>query len=314
MQNAKPRTVVSILSPPLSGSTLLTYLLATHPQVATIGERKKFYRKVFRPDMVGAKYCSCGALFTDCPVWNGIKTKLISDSRFDHIASLDFTNFQLYHNFHLNRVAHKICLLFALRGPTWAQHIPYPIGRRFARLCDANARLIDAVLDMNSASVFVDSSKSARHTVYLHSVYTSKYDMRVILLLRDGRGQVYSTLKRGWAEDIEEACQKWVNQIKYLRKIVNAIRATTYLLEYEQLCSKPTRTMSEVFKFLNLDPEKGSLRFRDHNQHIMGNWEMRMGTSDQIQDGQEWRENLTSEQLNIFNKLAGETNRSLGYK
>ena len=50
-----------VASPSYSGSTLLTMLLAEHPEVATIGEMKG------GQEDLSSYRCSCGALFAACP-------------------------------------------------------------------------------------------------------------------------------------------------------------------------------------------------------------------------------------------------------
>jgi hypothetical protein len=304
------RKIAVIVSPSFSGSTLLTYLLATHPQVSTIGERSKFWRKMFHPDAPGSKRCSCGVLFVECPFWTKIGDRVASEGRSALISHLDFSTFQFYSHPLVNKVAHKLCLFFAERGKTG--FIPYPVGRRFRAICDLNTRLIDAVLELTNSRVFIDSSKSARHAVYLNSAACSDYDVYAIKLVRDGRGQVYSQLKRGWVESIEQASRRWLGQVRRM-ELLDRADVNTVAVKYERVCSRPAQTMADVFQFLGLDCQKGSLQFRDHDQHIMGNWDTRTGDTDQIRDKQEWRQGLTAEQLRIFGELAGETNRALGY-
>ena len=68
----RPR-MLYLLAPSYSGSTLLTYLLAQHPSIATVGELKATSRgdlDVYR--------CSCGELMRECGFWQEL-TQLATD-------------------------------------------------------------------------------------------------------------------------------------------------------------------------------------------------------------------------------------------
>ena len=68
---------IYILSQRYSGSTLLSFLLGTHPQIATIGERRKFFVHSYANFGEKALDCSCGKSFPECEHWNTIKASLM---------------------------------------------------------------------------------------------------------------------------------------------------------------------------------------------------------------------------------------------
>jgi LPS sulfotransferase NodH len=302
-----PTKIVFIVSPPYSGSTLLTLLLATHPAIGTLGERKNFYRKVIRPADVGSPYCTCGARFEDCEFWSAVKSEVLANVP-SSILSLTFTDFQLYHNSILNKLAHKICLTLALKGAV--ELLPWPLSKRFGEVCNANAVLIDAILRVDNASVYLDSSKQIRHALYLDSI--RRFKVYAIHLLRDGRAQVCSTLKHHQGRSVELASQLWAGAIRFQTGILENCGCESLVVKYECLCADPGQTAAEIYGFCGLDATRGSLRFRDFEQHIMGNI-MRLGSSQQIHNREEWRRKLSSDQLEVFDRLAGDLNRQLGY-
>ena len=59
-----------ILAPSFSGSTLLTYLLAQHPRVATVGELK-----ATRMGSIDEYRCSCGEPMRTCEFWQALGGK-----------------------------------------------------------------------------------------------------------------------------------------------------------------------------------------------------------------------------------------------
>jgi hypothetical protein len=73
--------------------------------------------------------------------------------------------------------------------------------------------------------------------------------------------------------------------------------------------------MGDIWRFLDVEPveqdwSKVDLRKREH--HILGN---SMRTKDKIQISMDtkWRERVNKEELGLFEREAGELNRSLGY-
>src|SRR5687768_14901048 len=60
-----------ITSSSFSGSTLLTFLLAAHPRIATVGELKATSR-----GDVDKYRCSCGAFIRSCPYWRSLGEEL----------------------------------------------------------------------------------------------------------------------------------------------------------------------------------------------------------------------------------------------
>jgi hypothetical protein len=63
----KRRDLVYILAPSYTGSTLLTFLLAQHKDIATIGELKA----TARGDL-NTYRCSCGLLQRECGFWKKV--------------------------------------------------------------------------------------------------------------------------------------------------------------------------------------------------------------------------------------------------
>lgn len=306
-------TLLYILSPPYSGSTLLTYLLATRPEIGTIGERYQYFRKVFQKTHATgqAHQCSCGALFVNCPFWCSVKEQL--EKRLpSRILQRDFTRFYYSSHDRLNWNVHKIWMHYALHGRV--ERILFPLKRRFKEQRQANEVLIDIILGATGASIFLDSSKDFRHLVYLSTSKT--LDVRVIHLIRDGRGQVLSKRKRfgpAWNLSFERICQSWQEKIEQQRRVLAQWGGPQMHVGYEALCADPTGVMADIYRFAGLAPETVRLDFRSRQQHIMGNSEMRLSDAAEIRDRQAWRQELTSEQLATFEQVAGPFNRQLGY-
>ena len=66
--------LVYIASPSYSGSTLLTFLLNAHRDVATMGELK------WGPIDLETYCCSCGELLTACPFWQDVARRVEAEA------------------------------------------------------------------------------------------------------------------------------------------------------------------------------------------------------------------------------------------
>ncbi len=285
---------VYILSQRYSGSTLLSFLLGTHPRISTIGERRKFFKHSFLPDEEKIRTCSCGKPFHQCEHWNAIKKNLLA--RIDMADySTNPTEFNLFENIYLNRLAtetFKWALLHKL--PFW------PFRKKIARLCTFNRILVEEILNIDGGSVFLDSSKTIEHIPFLSLI--PEIDLRVIWLTRDPRAQVNSALKYNrWS--VHEAAQNWKKEMVKNAEILDRLQINHSLLGYEQLCRAPEQEMARLLKFLDLDPTGYSLNFRQQTQHIMGNYSMRLGKEVNIMERTEWRDNLSPGQIRVIESV-----------
>jgi len=72
-------TVIYIMASSHSGSTLLSFLLGSHPEVFNLGELKEF-ESFFNPEKENDRGqfnspCDCGINVYDCPFWSKIQSK-----------------------------------------------------------------------------------------------------------------------------------------------------------------------------------------------------------------------------------------------
>ncbi|MEL7221690.1 MAG: sulfotransferase, partial [Bacteroidota bacterium] len=172
-------TYIYILSQRYSGSTLLSFLLATHPAIATIGERRKFYNKTIRPDQQSGQQCSCGQSFQQCEYWTAIRDA-VSNRLTPEQRNNNFTEFELFNQRILNKIADKL--------PQWGW---FPNKRK--QQYQANLILVEEILKKAQKSVFLDSSKTYKQLRHLSQI--DDFDFKVIWLSRDPRAQVSSALK-----------------------------------------------------------------------------------------------------------------------
>jgi hypothetical protein len=140
----------------------------------------------------------------------------------------------------------------------------------------------------------------------------SQFDVFVVHLIRDGRGQVNSALRHHPQKTAEQASWDWVREIQRERKVLRRWAGNSLTLKYEALCVEPLKQVRKLFDFVDLDQTIDFLRFREFEHHVMGN-SMRLREDSKVVNKELWRSQLSLSQLKDFNGVAGDLNRELGY-
>jgi|GEM_PF-1063222 len=296
MPNAKKIKYIYVLSQRYSGSTLLSFLLTTHPEVSTIGERRKFYNKSLRSAEFAhhkAQHCSCGELFADCPYFNAIKERVLA--KIDpKILDINTTEFNIFKNKHLNRMAYQSIRFAALRHPQ-SQQLPFQ--KKINKLGHFNKILAEEILAMDNSNTFLDTSKIINHALFLSMI--EAFDFYVIWLVRDPRAQVNSAIKYNkWS--VEKAVNAWKKEMVENKKILQGRNINFIKIRYEDLCRSTTKELTKIGNFTELDASQFSLDFREGTQHIIGNSRMRRGKDQQIVERREWEDQLSKAQVAII--------------
>jgi hypothetical protein len=111
---------------------------------------------------------------------------------------------------------------------------------------------------------------------------------------------------------LERASRGWRYANLYTEFMLRTLPKDTYLhIRYEELCRDPEATVSKICAFLDLPFEPSMLTFSGDTQHNIGGNRMRMSGLNEIREDVKWRNLLTPEQLRIFERIAGKTNRRL---
>jgi len=296
--------LVYIASPSYSGSTLLTFLLNTHPAIGTVGELKwgAIDLETYR--------CSCGELLRECPFWATVAERMAARGLpFDlRRPATDFRcrPHRLADRLVRARVRAGLCEVLrdglVRRLPVWRR--TWPI------VAAVNRALIEITLDLQRARLFVDSSKDPVRLKYL--LDTGDYDVRVIHLLRDGRAVTHSSIRNKTAP-ADLAAREWVRthrQIELLERRLGTGRL--WRLRYEDLCAEPGATLNSVFRFLGLEPNDALAALEITPHHVLGN-RMRLSNRSAVRLNEDWRSALASHHRATFDRLAGVVNRRYGY-
>lgn len=294
-----------IASPSFSGSTLLTFLLNAHPEVCTVGELK-----AGMPD--GYNYiCSCGLRLRDCGFWRRVVEEHARVGR-----PLDLNDFRMRFERQPSRWVGKVLgarvrsPLFELARDAAVAVLP-PLRSARARTLENIETFARVVTRMTGARVFLDGSKDPFRLKYLAGL--KGFRLKVIRMYRDARGVTNSTM-RNENQSAESAARSVRDVSVQLDRMEARLPPADYIkVYYEQLCREPQPTLDRLYCFLDLDPARAAADYRSAEHHIMGN-RMRLCSSSEIRLDEKWRHELTPEDLEVFERIAGHVNRAAGYE
>lgn len=305
-------------------------LLDSHSDVCSVGELK-----------VGALgdldnyLCSCKKRLIACPFWKQVREQM-------HQSGEEFefnepgTDIRITKNRLLRRMLRPMVssrFLETLRDivlmllPAWHRHVRN-IQRR-------NRSFFTALAKLSHASVVADSSKVGIRLKYL--LRDKRIDVRVIRLIRDGRGVALTYINPSDFADAKEiklrsggtgksnskakksmtaAAREWVRANEEAETLKRLLQDGQYLeIRYENLCTQTVATMNSVYSFLGVTPNAAETiqKIDDVEHHIVGNG-MRLDADHTIVLDERWKEELSQDQLDEFNAVAGSVNGTYGYR
>jgi hypothetical protein len=298
-----------------SGSTLLDLLIGSHSQVESLGEITHLPKNISLNTI-----CMCGEPVRSCEFWGKVFDNLENKTGFDiyndpYSLDLGFINAQVIVDrnyqttaYNLKRKIYRGCEYLRLRYRYCTKK--NKVGPSIKHIKN-NISLYNSVIQANNVNCIVDSSKDYLKAVNLY--IEKKEIVRLILLVRDGRGVFYSNLKRGNSR--KESLRPWLNHYRRALKLIERyIPADNYLIvKYEDLSINTEQVLKRICRFVNIEYQNRMLEFLDNPHHIANGNNMRFGESSEIKLDLKWKKKLTVSDLRYFSRLAGNTNKRLGY-
>lgn len=291
---------VFLTSHAYSGSTLTSFLLGAHPEIATVGmltgPAKHLNLTTYR--------CSCGQLFQEDPFWQAVATKVneygISYSLNKHLG----TRIELGSNPLARRMrtdSLRSNTLEKIRDWLWFNLWP---GHKQAmhRLVRRNETFARAILDISGKPVFLDTSKDPMRIRYLR--FSPYIDLYVIHLIRDVRGVVASILSRRDDMSVQQATHHWLIAEHNIRRHLESVTEDRQIeIHYKDVTTHTLETLNRVFTFIGVQPLQEMADFRELDNHILGN-KMRKQSTSEIKVDERWRTVLTEKQLELIETMA----------
>jgi hypothetical protein len=297
---AGPRVrYILIASNAYSGSTLLSYLLGQHPEIATVSDVSGTRRTA---QMEGFA-CSCGLPMQACPFWQEIERQMRLRG-YDDFALDDFRlGFDAGRPRWVGQLRARSLRWRAMEDLRDMAFMATGSHRLFARIARRNLAFAETVLDATRATVFVDASKERMRLRYLERYLDA--DLRVIHLVRDVRAVVDSTLRRGkLGLTMVEAAHRWARTNEAIARNLSVVPANRQqLIRYEDLCTDVEGSLATLFELCGVSPviASGDLRA---DQHLLGN-RMRLGGWDEVRLDEGWRTRLTEREQRQIVEAAG---------
>jgi hypothetical protein len=318
-----------ILAASHSGSTLLSMLLGSHPRIATVGELKLSPRAMGE---ISRYRCSCGKFIRQCSFWQKVKAGMasrgfvfdIADARTDYRAVDSRYAQRLLGPLHRGKFLESFRDVALGLSPAWRKWLPEIQGRSVA--------LASTVSEITKAEVLVDSSKIGLQLKYL--LRNSALDVKVIRLIRDGRGVALTYIDPAEFADAQnpsmrgggmgggrekerlsmtQAAYQWRRCNEEAENALRGLGPSQWIeVRYEELCRDTEKILNQLFEFLGLDPDKRAHEFRMVEHHVVGNG-VRLDRTFRVSLDERWRSVLTDQELEIFDREAGEMNRRYGY-
>lgn len=298
---------VYLTSSPFSGSTLFSFLVNSHPQMATVGEMTGPI-----PSSDPATYnCSCGERIRECPFWKRVAERMTTSGFVFDPADFD-TRIRLGNGPRSQR------LLSGSLGSALLEDLRHLVitlwpdkHHRLRYLVDRNKALAANILQVAGKTVFFDASKNPMAIRNFHA--DPDTDLRVIHLVRDVRGVGLSRRKNHSETNWHQSVGAWIRMNTAIDRQLRRLPADRWMrIRYEDLCREPAVTMNRFFAFCGLEPHDIPRDFSSLEHHIVGN-RMRLTNIGEIRLDEGWRRQLTAAEHAVAWRLAGRLHTQYGY-
>ncbi|MCA9247643.1 MAG: hypothetical protein KDA42_11020 [Planctomycetales bacterium] len=289
-----------VLCPSFHGATLLSLLLNNHSEITSLGDAI--------PSRKYDQTCACQAKVSECPFWTELGKRLDVE-RFSECGNF-LPGLPLYstrdgrgrHATRWYRKAHKRF------GPGIWRFAPRA-ARRFAGLYQD---FYQQACDLQSATIFVDGSKSIERAVIFRNLYGPRAKMRIIHLYRDPRGY-FNSCKKHRDQSAESCAREWTEYHRLVKQEFEGRRGIDYLrICYEDVCHQPSAAMAQLFAFLDVANEDVVRPPEPHKNHLMGN-KMLATFDGVVQVDWSWRERISIAEQQRVLQIAGSDATERGY-
>ena len=303
---ALSKTVVYIASTGRSGSTILELLLNTLDQVWSMGEIYTLPWEVYQR---GA--CGCGHGVNGCQFWAPILNSLKKKPEYQRQIS-KFRE----HSYGGRFVRPLFLLNILLRGRLF--------GRKdINRFCRANDFLFSGIaagaeIHRENIRYLIDASKDFYRLHWL--LYCHRINVRVIHIVKDPRGYVYSNIKGEKAGGLKRTLLAIRMSLKYAIEntiiefvMRQTLRENIFFMRYEDLAANPEVAIQRVSRWLDIPFQSNMMNgFRKNENHaIAGNLTRHLKT-DIVMD-EEWKTGLEPRLKKIISCMTGLKAKQYGY-
>jgi hypothetical protein len=306
---------IFMASPSYSGSTLLSMVIGSHPDISTVGELKGISHrgdhKTFQ--------CSSGELMIDSPFWLDMERRMqrrgcdFSLKNFNTrvLYPEDSLRDRLFNSLYFSVLSHqpydsfKDIVLSRLLSKRY-NHVVNAVHNSF---CFAQE-----LCSKEGAESFLDSSKDPESLKYLQKHKPSGTKLKLIHLIRNGKAVSYSFMRKGKISSIEAGARYWKQSHQKIERIKKHYFAAEDCLHlrYDLFCEKPEIQLRKISNFLNIE-NKFTISGLDNTAfHMIGN-SMRLRPFGTIRYDNQWQDKLSKVDVEKFQQIAGGINDKYGF-
>ncbi len=291
---SQPIRVVYLLGSARSGSTILSAILGTHPDIAAVGELS---RLTF--DVEGKpRICSCGKLVWQCERWHQVREDW--SPRLEPWTIDDYTRTLARYS----RPAQAPSLL-------WAQVRASP---GLQALLDSTPKLLESIQSALKRSIIVDSSKSLTRALMYAMI--PNLDLRIVHLVRDVRGYVWSRSQfRCRSSQSDFGSRSAGAQVVFLAIRWNLMNLASewaarrsgsprMQLRYEDFVTSPRSSLLPLGEFMGVDLQSVVEQVEGEDEfdfdHIVSGNLVRLTGPTRVNFDETWRHALTRSQQQLI--------------
>jgi Sulfotransferase domain len=309
MQSTPPIDVLYLAGVSFCGSTLLSFILNAHPKIFSIGEMGPY-----APFENDEYQCSCGAKLMDCSFFLAVKN--LMENKYN--VPFDTAHWDLRHEHNLGRfinlmtrgwVDNRFLALFS----SFLKPIFSNYNKVMETYAHRNEVFMRAALDITGKQVFFDATKSFRRIQLFRN--KPHLNFKVLHLVRDPRGYVYSAIDhRNTLPQI--SAKQWVMENNFIDANLRGLDSHQWMrLKYETLCLEPEKTINNLADFAGVNSLSALTKhFGEKEHHIIGNsMRLRPDALKSIKLNEKWRNSLSTDDLRIVSRIAGEHAQKYGY-
>ena len=302
-------TLVYIAGSGRSGSTLLDLLLNRNSLIHGVGE---FFR-LTQHSRDNQEPCTCGKPILECPFWlevqKEIQRELGDDSDPELLKSFEIDHFKRDQQSWETFLQQTSLIL----GHRWLHStMSRYLLPRTSNAVKNSLVTYRAIRKVTKCPVILESTKNPRR---MKELYLATPDFfKLIHLVRDGRAVAASSMRRV-GMDMRSAAADWEmwnrRSLWAQKTIPDDLKLN---IRYEEVCLSTEETLMKICEFIGIPYEASMMELRKEESHSLGGNPMRFRLEEStIRLDEQWRDQLTEEDLKVFESVAGKMNRKFGY-
>lgn len=293
--------VAYITSSSFSGSTLLTFILNSHPKIGTISEFDIMSSIRNDPDYL----CSCGDKIRQCKFFVELKSIMNNSGMVFELDNMDLM-FNIFSREKTNRYFTQKLPLFdstALENFRESVLKLIPSYSHFMQnMHERNNVFMQAVLKLQNADIFLDANKNP----YRIKRLSEQHEVLPIYVYKNGIAGAYSfyskkaSRKAGFS--FRDACIIWFKeQITINRVMVDSSPNKALSISYSEMCGDTQSVVNKIYDLCGLEHQSIS-GFYEKPHHIVGNV-MRVKNIDKIVETMAWKGNLNQKEIDTYLRI-----------